>query len=220
MKQIAIITAMQEEADIIINKYQLTKDDSLWTIQKYIWEYNNKKIILIIAWIWKIQASIATSYLLSAYNNLDQVINIWIAWNLSDHAKIGDVFMINKCYQHDIYLPFDWDHLNYAKKYISLSDHEINHEDNFNIYAWICATWDQFIDDSDILKNIKENYNADVVEMEAFAILSTAREYNMLNKCIVIKAVSDGANTDAIWDHMNNLDFAMHNSIDVLDKII
>jgi nucleoside phosphorylase len=34
--------------------------------------------------------------------------------------------------------------------------------------------------------------------MEAFAILSVAREYNMLEKCIIIKAVSDGANSDAI----------------------
>jgi nucleoside phosphorylase len=30
-----------------------------------------------------------------------------------------------------------------------------------------------------------------LVEMEAFAILSVAREYNALDKCVVIKAVSD-----------------------------
>jgi hypothetical protein len=42
----------------------------------------------------------------------------------------------------------------------------------------------------------------------------------MLEKCIIIKAVSDGANSDAIWDHMNNLDFAMNNSIIVLNQLI
>jgi nucleoside phosphorylase len=34
--------------------------------------------------------------------------------------------------------------------------------------------------------------------MEAFSILSVAREYGKLDKCVVIKAVSDGANSDAI----------------------
>jgi hypothetical protein len=34
-------------------------------------------------------------------------------------------------------------------------------------------------------------YLADICEMEAFVILSVAREYNMLDKCVVIKAVSD-----------------------------
>lgn len=56
--------------------------------------------------------------------------------------------------------------------------------------------------------------------MEAFAIASIAREYNMLDKCIFIKAISDGADNDAIDAHMGNLDFAMQNSLKVLEKIL
>jgi len=220
MKHIGIITAMQQEADIIITKYNLQKMQTLGMIEWYQWENNNTIITLILSGIWKIQASIATSHLLSHYE-LDTIINIWIAGNLSDNGKVWDVFIINSCCQHDMYLPFDWEHLNYAKKPINLPTLDIkNIDDAFNIHIWACATWDQFIDNELILKEIKVKYNADVVEMEAFSVLSVAREYDMLEKCIIIKAISDGANNNAIWDHMDNLDFAMNNSVKVLNTII
>ena len=56
--------------------------------------------------------------------------------------------------------------------------------------------------------------------MEAFAIASVAREYDILNRCIFIKAVSDGADNEAKETHMNNLEFAMNNSVQVLEKIL
>ena len=42
----------------------------------------------------------------------------------------------------------------------------------------------------------------------------------MLDKCIVIKAVSDGADNEAKEAHMTNLDFAMENSVSILDFIL
>jgi nucleoside phosphorylase len=56
--------------------------------------------------------------------------------------------------------------------------------------------------------------------MEAFSILSVAREYNMLNKCLVIKAISDSANHEATDNLFNNISLAMNNSIKVLDYFL
>jgi nucleoside phosphorylase len=56
--------------------------------------------------------------------------------------------------------------------------------------------------------------------MEAFAILSVAREYEALDKCVVIKAVSDWADNEAKDAHMDNLEFAMNNSIIVLELVL
>jgi adenosylhomocysteine nucleosidase len=84
----------------------------------------------------------------------------------------------------------------------------------------MCLTGDQFIDDPEKVAELKDKYSADVVEMEAFAILSVAREYDMLDKCVVIKAISDGADNEAKEAHMENLDFAMKNSVDVLELIL
>jgi nucleoside phosphorylase len=38
--------------------------------------------------------------------------------------------------------------------------------------------------------------------MEAFAVASVAREFNSLDKCIFIKAISDGADNEAKDTHM------------------
>lgn len=229
----AIITAMKEEAELIIKKYNLVKvewDKIPSTMEIYEWERQNfdedctDKIILILAWIWKIAATMATIYLLENYD-VNKVVNIWIAGNLDSSwdTKIWDVFIPNTFIQHDMYLPFTWDHLDYIKKPIFL-DYAI--WENYDLTKFglimngVCLTWDQFIDNPETQVKLREEYSWDVVEMEAFAILSVARSYGVLNKCICIKAVSDWADNDSKESHMDNLEFAMQNSISVLEFVL
>lgn len=223
----AIITAMKEEAEIIIKKFDLKETNKLKNIKIFegnrIWDEGEENIILVLAWIGKIQASIATTYLLENYS-VDKIINIWIAGNVSGtDLKIWDVVLPNTFIQHDMYLPFEWEHLDYAKKPIFL---EYAVWENYDLQKfwlmlnWVCVTWDEFIDNEEKISDLRINFWADVCEMEAFAILSVAREYDMLDKCIVIKAVSDGADNKAKEAHMSNLDFAMENSVSILDFIL
>ena len=64
----AIITAMKEEAEIIIKKFDLKETNKLKNIKIFEWKRvgddGEENIILVLAWIGKIQASIATTYLL------------------------------------------------------------------------------------------------------------------------------------------------------------
>jgi len=222
-----IITAMQEEADLIIKKFWLKEKEKKNNITIYEWtresEDGTDDIILVLSWIWKIQAAIAMTHILENYSP-DKIVNIWIAWNLNNtDAKVGDVFLPNTFIQHDMYLPFDWDHLDYAKKAIFL-DYAVwenyDLEKFWLVLSWVCLTWDQFIDDEDKVVKLREEYGADLCEMEAFAILSAARQYDMLDKCVVIKAISDWANSDAKEAHMDNLEFAMSNSVAVLELVL
>jgi nucleoside phosphorylase len=84
----------------------------------------------------------------------------------------------------------------------------------------ICITWDQFIDDEEKMRELKENFWECIVDMESFSLLSVAREFNALEKCVVIKWISDGADVNAKDAHMNNLEFAMNNSVILLDSIL
>jgi len=222
-----IITAMKEEADLIINKFNLKKEENendfslfKWVVVTDEWKDD---LILVLSWIWKIQATLAMTYILENYNP-DKIINIWIAWNLTNNdVKVWDVFLPNTFIQHDLYLPFDWWHLDYAKKPIFI---EYAIWENYDltkfwlILSWVCLTWDQFIDNEDKVKELRNEYGADLCEMEAFAILSVARHYKVLDKCVVIKAISDWANSEAKDAHMDNLEFAMKNSISVLELVL
>lgn len=223
----AIVTAMKEEADHIIKRFHLQEIKKQWNLTIYEGqkEYNGEKenIVLALVGIGKIGAAIGTTYLFENYQ-IDKLVNVGIAGNLwGSEAKVGDVFLPNTFIQHDMYLPFDGEHLDYAKKPIFLN-YAVGENYDLNkfwlILSGVCLTGDQFIDNEENVLKLQELHAADVVEMEAFAILSVAREYNALDKCVVIKAVSDGADSDAKEAHMDNLDFAMKNSVDVLELVL
>jgi len=229
MQTIWIITAMKEEADLIIEKYNLKEVNKKWTLTIFHWTLWEKNLVLLLWWIGKIQASFSTTHLLENYK-IDYLVNIWIAGNISKKiVNIGDVILPTKFFQHDMYLPFWWEHLNYAKAEIELSLSAFQasfplvkgKESGFKIHNNLkCLTWDQFIDDEEIIENLSKTLDWNLVEMEAFAILSIARNYWILDKCIVIKWISDWANNKAIHAHMSNLEVAMKNSIVVLDEIL
>jgi len=223
----AIVTAMKEEADIIIEKFKLTETVKKGNMTIFEWEYDSEdgtdKIVLVLAWIGKISATMATTYLFENYD-IFKLINIGIAGNLGNvDIKVWDVFIPNTFIQHDMYLPFEGEHLDYAKKAIFLEYAIWQNLDltKFGLVMnWVCLTGDQFIDNEDKVVELREEYGADICEMEAFAILSVAREYGALEKCVVIKAVSDWADNEAKDAHMDNLDFAMNNSIIVLELVL
>lgn len=222
-----IITAMKEEADIIIDRLKLEEKEVKNTMKIYEWSRQTdeweEKLVLILSWIWKVQAALATTYAFENYD-VNKLVNVWIAWNLNNSdIKVWDVFLPNTFIQHDMYLPLEWEEYDYANKPLFLNyaiwdSYDLNKF--WLILSWICLTWDQFIDDKNKILELNEKYWADVCEMEAFSILSVANEYWKLDKCVVIKAVSDWADSDALGDFKQNLDFAMKNSVDVLELIL
>lgn len=218
MKKIWIITAMDEEAEYIISLFGLKATKKFQNISFF----ENEEVVLALTGVGKIQASIGTTLLCTNYE-LDQLINIGIAGSLLEQeANIGDVFIVNKLAQHDMYLPFDGEHLNYAKGQISLPRLVFKElqEKSWITMNGFCLTGDQFIDDAKKVWALREETQADIVEMEAFAVASVAREFGLLEKLVIIKAISDGADSEAREAHESNLDLAMRKSIEVLQVIL
>ncbi len=221
---IAIVTAMKEESEILVKKYNLKtyKKFKNWTVFK--WKLHKNEILLAFSGIGKIQCAMATTWILENFwEKITKLINIGIAGNTGKtSAKIGDVFLPKKFWQSDMYLPFDGSHLDYAKKSIEITP-KISEKTfkNFTLHTeGTCATADRFVDNEAEIEDLKNRFEADVCEMEAFAFLSVAREYYVLEKCICIKSISDGADSDAQEVHMNNLEFAMKNGVEVLEKVL
>lgn len=218
MKKIWIITAMEWEAQIIIDFLWLELSKSYKNIKIY----EKDQYVLASTWMWKIQASIWSTILCSECW-VDQLINIWVAWNLNwNNVKVWDVFLIKEIIQHDMYLPLPWD-LEYAKWSIKIPFQLGINPNEFDFWFhenWICVTWDQFIDDVDKSEELKNKFWADIAEMEAYAVASTAREFWILDNTVIIKSVSDWADSDANNWLYDNLEFAMKNSIEVLKKIM
>ena len=67
------------------------------------------------------------------------------------------------------------------------------------------------------LEKIVEKYGADIVDMEVYSILTVLKAYDLLDKTVVIKSVSDGADESAESNSMDNLNLAMENAVAILE---
>jgi nucleoside phosphorylase len=221
----AIITALKLEADLIIENYRLAETKTLGPLTIFEWvrkleDEEDENIVLIVCGEWKTQSAFATTYLCENYTP-EKIVNIWIVWNLNHETlSIGDVIMPNTFVQHDFYMPESIDFSKHLREPIFL-EYAIWEEYNLEKFklhlSWICATWDQFIDNKDLKSEIVERYGADIVDMEVYSILSVIKAYDMLDKTVVIKSVSDGADDTAEENSMDNLNMAMQNAVAILD---
>ena len=206
-KKYWIICAMDDEAQIIIKKYKLQKQENKF-FKIYSWKVYEKEIFLLVSKIWKIYSSAWTVYLIQNFD-IDKIINIWLAGWLTKEKEIWKTFQITKVIQHDAFVPWDWEHLNYFQGEIILPEIKW-------MQTWICLTWDQFIDDK--IKCQKLSKRWDIVEMEAFSVASVAKIFD--KKLLILKSISDNASLDAKWDFYKNLKKAMNNWVENLDKIL
>ncbi len=90
---IYIQCALLAEAAFLIDTYQLGKiDDEYFTI------FANEKMSVIISGIGKVQAAIATTYLLQKYrpNQEDKIYNLGIATSTQEAIMIGSLHRVNK----------------------------------------------------------------------------------------------------------------------------
>jgi len=205
--KIWIICAMEDEAQIIVNKYNLKEiNNNFYKI--FSWEVFWKKIFLLVSKIWKIYSASWTTYLIQNFE-IDKIINIWLAGWLTEEKEIWETFQITKVIQHDASVPWDWDHLNYFQGEINLPEIKW-------IPTWICLTWDQFVDDKVECKKLSEKWN--IVEMEAYAVASVAQIFQ--KPILILKSISDNASLDAKWDFYENLKKSMEDWVETMDKIL
>lgn len=220
-----IITALQLEADLIIEKFSLKKTKEIWTLKVFQWTKTNEdkeeeNIVLLVCWEGKTQSAFATTYLCENYV-LEKIVNIWIVWNLNpEEFSVWDVIMPNTFVVHDFYMPEEIDFHKYQREAIFIEYALWDEYDleKFKLHlSGICATWDQFIDNEDLKSEIIEKYWADIVDMEAYSILSVIKNYDLLDKSVVIKSVSDWADSEAKQNSMDNLNLAMKNAVNILE---
>lgn len=165
----------------------------------------------------------ATTYLLDNFDPF-KIINIWVVWNLNHELlQIWDVIIPNTFLQHDIFIPEEIDSLSYLRAPI-FTEYAIGEEydlEKFSLHlSGICITGDQFINSKEKQLELHENFGADIVDMESYAIASIAQAYWTLDKLVVIKSVSDGANDTWTQDHIKNLEIAMKNALIILDFVL
>lgn len=209
MKYIAIIAAMDEEIESIEKLMLDISVKEIYDLQFIEGKINKKEVVLVKCGVGKVNAARTTQILIHNFD-VEYVINVGTAGSLNEKIEIGDLVIGEKLLQHD----FNITAFGHEKGYITnigkylYSDKSLIEKakltiekmnEKFKQHIGIIATGDIFVQGIDIKNKIKEEFNADCVEMEGAAIAQVCA----LDKVpfIVIRAISDKPNGN------NNIDF-------------
>ena len=200
MIKTGIVCAMSEEVQKIVAAFDLKQIDTNLNYKIY----QNNQIILIESSIGKVASSLATSILIEKYD-VSKLINIGLAGALKK-ISADSAYFVSSVTQHDVFIPYvEYQQDMYKSINCIVPDNTNN--------SLVLTTGDQFINDGSNIAN-----NADIVDMEGFAIAYVADKYNI--PITMIKGISDDANSSSEKELFENLNMAMDQTITLLKEVI
>lgn len=212
---VAIIGAMDDEINEIRNNlnYSKTIKKNDFIITKGVLGNNN--IVLAKSGVGKVAASTTTQFIIDNFKPI-YIINTGIAGSLTSDLKTGDIIIGKNLVQHD----FDVTAFGNPKGYIDNgiepnkptifhSDEklvekfkkELNLNQNKNIKLCTIATGDIFVNQEKQKQVIRDEFNANAIDMESAAIAQTAQRNNV--PFIIIRTISD-SESNSVSEYKQN----------------
>ena len=195
--RIAIIVAMPEEVEAILEITTLVDEQYYYGHKFLIVKYNQQEIIITICGIGKVNSAFVTSLLGLVYK-VDLIINFGSALGMTNDQKIGDVVLIDSARFHDLCLDYD-DLLVTPTRFLELANSNL-----VNSFEHACrqlgivykrgliVSGDQFVSDNAKKLEIKQRFDSEnivALDMESCAILSVANRLEI--DCIIVRGISD-----------------------------
>lgn len=154
-----IVTAMETELIKHLNDFKLVEEAPF---HLYEGEINNKKTLVIVSGIGKVNASSATTYALTKFPSITNTVNIGYAG--AHKLTVGEIYEVGKVYDND----FDLTKFGYEKNQLPGFDARflstINHE-GYPLYT------------ADHFREVKVEDNPHLVDMEGCAIIRVSKRF-------------------------------------------
>ena len=223
-KCIGILVAEHEELSAIKEIMNDIEEINIFNLNIYKGTISNKTYILVKAGVGKVNAARTTQILIDKFD-INYIINLGSAGGLNDKLKIGDIVIGEKLVQHD----FDVTAFGREKGFIPetgmyfesdsklLTSFENIHLHDVKIIKGIIASGDIFCTSKEFKKSIKQEFNADCVEMEGAAVAQVCYLNNI--PFIVLRSISDIPNGNNHIDFNEYLKLASKNCARILGKL-
>ena len=220
--KIGIIGAMEIEIKHLLSKMEDKQEQVHATRTFYTGKLFGKDIVLVQSGIGKVNAGIVTQTMINLFD-VDYIINTGIAGSLDASLDIGDIVVSDNVYYHDV----DVREFGYAIGQLPgmKNANFVASETLLNltpardhIKKGTIATGDQFINNSEIKKEIKANFSAMCVEMEGAAIAHTC----FLNDkgFLIVRSISDKADEGAKTTYRLNEELAVERATEITEEIL
>jgi len=203
MSKIAIMGAMPEEVEPIVEKLDNIKKVDYGANTYYEGSYNGQEVVVAYSKIGKVFATLTATILIEKFG-CDKLLFSGVAGAISDTLNIGDLIIADGLCQHDlditafghpfgyvpegeVCIPSDVALRNVAK--------EVAKSKGLKLKEGIIATGDQFVANAERKDWIGTTFKADALEMEGAAVAVVCSSLNV--PFFILRAISDSADMDA-----------------------
>lgn len=226
--RIGIIGAMDEEVRILKEEMNI-EDKILKANMEFfsgkLWE---KDVVVVTCGIGKVNAAVCTQILVDDFN-VNKIINVGVAGGIGEDIVPGDVVIAENLVQHDMdTTAFGDKHgqiprlntfaFNCDDELIAAAKKAFSNIDNHKSFVGRIVTGDQFIADIEKISWLKAEFGALACEMEGGSIAQVC--YLNSIPFVVIRSISDNANTGAHMDFEKFVPIAVQNSIHILRNML
>lgn len=229
MKKIGIIGAMNEEIVELKSLIEGLEEEKIGNLIFFKGKIKNKDIILVECGIGKVNAGICAT-LLCTHFKVDKVLFTGVAGGLNPELNIGDIVIGEELLQWD----FDCTAFGYElgqiprmDSYKFLSDKNLIKlacevaienfgEDRVKIGKIISA--DYFVASAEKINWLREKFMGDCTEMEGASVAQVCHIFKV--PFLIIRALSDKANSDAKMDFPEFVKLAAKNSKLIVENML
>ena len=225
---IGIIGAMDIEVQALKDLMPEPEIRTISTVDFYSGTINGMKVVVAVAGVGKVNAAVCTQTMILEYNP-SYIINVGVAGGLAPELGIGDIAVAENVVEHDM----DTSPIGDVPGYISginvvkipcdswLSEmmcRASSHIDGIKVLKGTIASGDQFISTDAERRKITDNFGAIAAEMEGASIGHVC----YMNKVPfgVLRAISDGANSDSAMDYPTFAKIAAAHSIEIICELL
>jgi adenosylhomocysteine nucleosidase len=225
---IGIIGAMDIEVQALKELMDDPKIETISTVDFYSGNINGTDVVVAVAGIGKVNAAVCAQTMILKYDP-SYIINVGVAGGLSPELGIGDIAIAENVVEHDM----DTTPVGDVPGYISginvvripcdkwLSEmmcKASSHIDGAKVITGTIASGDQFISKDEERRKIIDNFDAIAAEMEGASIGHVC--YMNSVPFGVLRAISDGANSDSVMDYPTFAKMAAKNSIKIICELL
>ena len=223
---IGILGAMQEEISPLLEHYKTYETIAFGGNTFYKVSLSNKTLIIACSRIGKVHSSLSAATMI-LYFGCDKIIFNGVAGGINPSYKIGDLVIGKKLCQHDVDITIFGHPFGYFSdsKIFTQTDETLNElakevakDLNITIHQGTIATGDQFISNKEKKEWIKNEFNADAIEMEGASVAVVCDNLN--TPLCVIRAISDNAGDEALISYEEFLEHSAKQSASLVIKMI
>lgn len=225
--RIGIIGAMSEEVQGLKNLLQNTREEKMGNLTFYIGQISGKDIVLLETGIGKVNAAIGATLMAKVYN-VDKIIFTGVAGGINPTLDLGDVVISSDLIQHDMDVTAFGEKLGVIPrmevstfkadpKLMELALNASRKLKGKTVVGRILSG-DQFIASPEKIEFLRTEFNGECAEMEGAAVAHVCYIFDI--PFVVIRTMSDKANSDAHTDYATFMKIAAENSVTLVDEML